>query len=41
MESELEKVLGWAEFLVITQKPSKEMEAVLSKATIPIVNVAV
>jgi GDP-mannose 6-dehydrogenase len=41
MESELEKVLDWAEFLVITQKPSKDMEAILSKATIPIVNVAV
>jgi GDP-mannose 6-dehydrogenase len=41
MEPELGKVLAWAEFLVITQKPSKEMEAVLSKATIPIVNVAV
>jgi GDP-mannose 6-dehydrogenase len=41
MESELEKVLGWAEFLVITQKPSKDMEAILSEATIPIVNVAV
>jgi GDP-mannose 6-dehydrogenase len=41
MESKLEKVLGWAEFLVITQKPSKDMETILSKATIPIVNVAV
>jgi GDP-mannose 6-dehydrogenase len=41
MESELEKVLEWAEFMVITQKPSKDMDGILSKATIPIVNVAV
>ncbi len=40
MEKSLESILGWAELIVVTQKPNAESRRILEAAKVPVIDVA-